>query len=341
MPLRFRKEVVSVRVSPPGSRGETVVRGVEFRQDPLTGRWCRVSLERARRPRQVSGDAAILREAAERTRDTCPFCPERIEVLTPTFTDLPYRRLRRGNSWVFPNLYPFARHHAVTVFTVDHFKLPTELSLAELEEGIHAALSFIRDVRSVDPASRYPVIAWNNLPPSGASIIHPHLQVIVDDRPPGLTALEIEASRRYSEGGRSYWWELLEEDRERMIKEAGGVAWIAEFAPHGSHCVLAVFRDRSSITDLSQGEVRAFADGLLRVLRYYGMEGIVSFNMVFYSGPVDEDVSRYFSLHARIVARPVPSPLYVNDDGFLEKLFSEPVIDTCPESLAEALRGFF
>ncbi len=343
MPVEFKRYTVASRFSPPGSSGAEGLQEIEFRRDPLTGRWSRINIERARRPKQTPSGLAVLRELAERSRDTCPFCPERVETSTPTFTLLPYRRLRRGDCWVFPNLYPFSKHHAVTVFTPHHYKPLDTITPDELKAGINAAIEYLNDLKKIDRAACYPVLAWNHLPPAGASIIHPHFQVLADERPPSIVSQEIEASEKYEESGGCFWEELLESEEERgerFVKSSHSVYWITSFSPIGNKEVLAVFKGRSSLDRLTNSEVEEFAEGLAHVLRYYSESGLESLNMLFYSGPLGDDISRYFYLHARIIARPAPSTLYVNDDGFLEKLCAEPVIDMTPEDLAKALKKY-
>lgn len=343
MPIEFKKLTVFSKFSPPGSRGTEHVQELEYRRDPLTGRWCRINIERARRPKQASGDLSTVMEAAERARSNCPFCPERIENSTPTFTQLPYERLRRGNCWVFPNLFPFSKNHAVTVFTPDHFKPLHGISADEIVEGMMASIEYLSDLKKVDPSARYPLIAWNNLPPAGASIIHPHFQVLADEVPVGQLRQELEASESYRSEGGCFWKELIEvEGRtgERVVKDGRSIAWLTPFAPQGNREVLAVFRGKSSLINLSISDIREFADGLLGILKYYSESGVLSLNLALFSGPLDEDVAESFYLHARIIARPSPTTLYVNDDGFMEKLCTEPVIDMTPEDLAKSLRKY-
>ncbi|MEM4289655.1 MAG: hypothetical protein QXQ48_05210 [Nitrososphaerota archaeon] len=343
MPVEFRRYTVASRISPPDAGGAERVQEIEYRRDPLTGRWCRINIERAKRPKQTPSEALTLKELAEKTRKNCPFCPENIEVSTPTFTLLPYKRLRSGECWVFPNLYPFAKHHAVTVFTPEHYKPLENITPEELRDGINSSLQYLRDLKAVDRAARYPVLAWNNLPPAGASIIHPHFQVLADERPPSAVHQEIEASELYAASGGCYWQDLLESEEkrgERFVKDSNVVAWITGFTPLGNREVLAIFKGKSSLSSLSPGDVEEFAEDLAALLKYYSSSGVVSLNMLFYSGPMDIDISRSFYLHARIVARPAPTALYVNDDGFLEKLCAEPVIDMTPEDLSGALRKY-
>ncbi|MEM1922318.1 MAG: hypothetical protein QXW60_04315 [Nitrososphaerota archaeon] len=343
MPIEFRKIVVSSRFSPPDSGGAESSQEIEYRMDPLTGRWCRLNVVRARRPRQVSVDTSAIGELAERARASCPFCPEAIEKSTPTYTQLPYKRLKRGDCWVFPNLFPFSKHHSVTVFTREHFKTLDQITADELMNGLNASLEYLRDVAALDPAARYWLLCWNNQPPAGASILHPHLQVLADEKPANTLQQEIEASEKYSREGSCYWGDLIEveEERgERMVKHGERVAWIASYAPLGNREAIAIFKGISSLSRLAPSDVEEFCKGLMGVTRYYVDAGFTSLNLAFYSGPSDSDISKYFYLHARIVARPSPTPIYVNDDGFLEKLFLEPVIDATPEDLAASLRKY-
>lgn len=343
MSIEFNRYIVVSHFSPPGLGEIEGAQVIEFRRDPLTGRWSRINIERAKRPKQTPSGAMVLKELAERTRDNCPFCPERIETSTPTFTLLPYRRPRRGDCWVFPNLYPFSKHHAVTVFTPHHYKPLDTITPEELKAGINSAIEYLNDIQTIDRSARYPLLAWNNLPPAGASIVHPHFQVLVDERPPGIVSQEIGASEKYAESGGCFWEELLESEEERgerLVKSSHSVSWITSFSPIGNREVLAVFRGRSSLADLTPREVEEFAEGLASVLRYYSESGSESLNMLFYSGPLGDDISGYFYLHARIIARPAPSTLYVNDDGFLEKLCAEPIIDMTPEDLAKVLKRY-
>jgi galactose-1-phosphate uridylyltransferase len=343
MPIEFKRYTVVSRFSPPGADGAERVQEIEFRRDPLTGRWSRINIERARRPKQTPSVVTALRELAEKARDTCPFCPERVETSTPTFTLLPYRRLHRGDCWVFPNLYPFSKHHAVTVFTPQHYKPLGTITPEEFKAGINASIEYLNTLKTIDRAACYPVLAWNHLPPAGASIIHPHFQILADERPPSIVSQEIEASEKYAESGGCFWEELLvsEEERgERFVKSGNSVSWITSFSPIGNREVMAIFKGKSSLDGLGPYEVEEFVEGLASLLKYYSESGLESLNMLFYSGPLGDDISRYFYLHARIIARPSPSTLYVNDDGFLEKLCAEPVIDMTPEDLANALKRY-
>ncbi|WP_243668751.1 hypothetical protein [Methanoculleus chikugoensis] len=185
-------------------------RGIlQYRRESLTGIRCRISPVRVER--QI--DAA---PAMPSSRDGCPpFCPPgAIDTSTPpTFED--GSRLRcGGESVTFPNLYPFAGRHVVTVITPDHGPGRFDVRcLADAISGTAEALA-----RSPGYAS----INWNHLPSAGASIVHPHLQGIADAEPTRLAELYISGGRCYlADHGRFYWDDLVERERcsERFLFE--------------------------------------------------------------------------------------------------------------------------
>jgi UDPglucose--hexose-1-phosphate uridylyltransferase len=345
MSLEFRKIVVESKHYPPGSADRVASQTIEVRYDPLTGRGARINVERARRPKQASRDISLMERLAEESRASCPFCPERVETATPSFSGLAYRRLHEGDCWVFPNLYPFTRHHAVTVFTRRHFIPLSEVGWGELRDGLACSLRYLKDLARVDASARYWQISWNYMPPSGASILHPHFQVTAEDNPTTLLREELEASRRFTEeNGACFWGELLKaEERagERIVARGSRVAWLASYAPIGNREIIAIFAGKPSLDSLDSLDIEEFAQGLEAVARYYAATGVMSLNMSFYSAPRDSEWADSFYLHARIISRPTPTQLYVNDDGFMEKMNWEPVIDTLPEELAESLRPRF
>ena len=151
----------------------------QYRRESLTGIRCRISPVRVERKIDTVPALPLSREG-------CPFCPDSIGVATPTFED--GSRLRYGESVTFPNLYPYAERHIVTVITPDH---------ATGRFGVRCladALSGAAEALSRSPG--YASINWNYLPSAGASIVHPHLQGIADTEPTFLAGLYIAAARR-------------------------------------------------------------------------------------------------------------------------------------------------
>jgi galactose-1-phosphate uridylyltransferase len=114
-----------------------------------------------------------------------------------------------------------------------------------------------------------------------------------------------------------------------------------QFAPQGNNEVTAIFSDRSSLIQLEDRDLSDVARGLSSVLNGYRKIGVESFNMTFFSGPNDRELSEYFLLNAKIMSRPNFRPLYTGDAGFMERFHYEPIVETMPEYVAEEIRAFF
>ncbi|MDD3933323.1 MAG: galactose-1-phosphate uridylyltransferase [Methanoculleus sp.] len=297
-------------------------RGIlQYRRESLTGIRCRISP--ARVERQIDTAPAM-----PSYRDGCPFCPDAIDTSTPTFED--GSRLRCGKSVTFPNLYPFAEHHVVTVITPDHAAGRFDVRcLADAISGTAEALS-----RSPGYAS----INWNYLPSAGASIVHPHLQGIADPEPTHLADLYLSAGRRYlTDHGRLYWDDLMEHERcsGRFLFE-NEIFWSANPVPLGEREVRGIL-PISTLAELGP-YVEPLADGILRVITFYRSLGTHAFNAsIFFDAP--KNAGRGHRVFCALIARLNPNSLSMCDSAFMERLHLEPVILTLPEDLGTLFRG--
>ncbi|MGC8933389.1 MAG: hypothetical protein ACP5KE_04045 [Candidatus Methanodesulfokora sp.] len=297
---------------------------VEYRRNPFLPFYTRINIERSKRPKQVS-----------LSDSHCPFCE--IDRMAPKYQAEICRegRIKVGGAVVFPNLFPFGRYHSVIVMTDRH-----ELSLAEFEqrhfyEGLKAALELYKRVKN-----GYIVLGMNYLQPAGASIVHPHMQISIEEEPPFLLLAEKERSFSYfSSSGSSIWSDYIKSEVKgpRFIGESDGFVWIASYAPLAENEVIGICRnEKSSLMSLSDSELKGISEGLTRVLRGFHSIGIKSFSMALHSWPED---SPDFSLHVHVASRPNPSGLYCSDRGFLELFFGEIAVGTSPEMLAEHMRS--
>ena len=141
--------------------------GVEYRFDPLTHDQCRINPERARRVRQV-GDKVELADIVARTREACPFCPERVEEKTPRLPREKWgeERIKLGESLIFPNLSPFGENHAVGIISQAHFLDLDEFSVEMLRDNLLASKRYILSAHESDKEAAWPIYIWNYMPPS-------------------------------------------------------------------------------------------------------------------------------------------------------------------------------
>ncbi|MDK2974243.1 MAG: hypothetical protein PWP08_614 [Methanofollis sp.] len=291
---------------------------IEVRRETLTGIKSRISPERIKRGISPSYVAA--------PGESCPFCPGRLEVETPVFAD--GKRICRGESVTFPNLYPFAARHTVTVITrahtVEHFTVD---QLADALAGISSSLQ---------GQAGYASINWNYLPSAGASIAHPHLQGIADPAPTTLQGRYIRASAAYRlERGRRYWDDYvdLESASDRFLF-TDVISWFANPVPVGEREVRGVLP--VTAVDEVGTCTRPLARGILRVIECYRALGTRAFNMAVYFGKKSDE--EYFSAFCSIIARINPNPTSMTDSAFMERLHCEPVVMTLPEEFGRFFR---
>ncbi len=291
----------------------------QYRRESLTGIRCRISPVRVER--KIDTVPAI-----PPSREGCPFCPDLIGVATPTFED--GSRLRHGESVTFPNLYPYAERHIVTVITPDH---------ATGRFGVRCladALSGAAEALSRSPG--YASINWNYLPSAGASIVHPHLQGIADTEPTFLAGLYIAAARRYlADHGRLYWDDLVERERRsgRFLFE-DEIFWSASPVPLGEREVRGVL-PVSTLADIGP-YIEPLAGGILRIVEFYRSLGTHAFNVsILFDAP---GAGRGHRAFCSLIARLNPNSLSMCDSAFMERLHLEPVILTLPEDLGALFR---
>lgn len=342
--IEFEKQIQRARLRSPLQDFKLVTQSVEVRKDPLTGGRCRINIERVKRSKQVPSETAELGEIIERSKVKCFFCSENIEKTTPMFPKGFPDRIKVGDAWVFPNLFPFGGFHAVGVFSGDHYLGLDQFSPKLLEDCFRACLKYFELVHEGREEIKYWHINWNHFLPAAASLIHPHVQILADPEPTPYLRELIEGSKSYYDrNGSNYWLDLMRAERrgERFIGKTGEVDWLTSFAPQGNREVMAIFSDTSALVGVKGGKLEEFCDGLSRILKGYHALGVRSFNMATFSGPCDEDLSDFYLLNARLISRPAPAPFYASDTGFMERLHHEPVVETIPETLAENLRKFF
>ena len=339
----FEKSIQEAKLRSPLQGFRQVGQKIEVRKDPLTGRQCRMNIERAKRPRQAPSKTAELYRLIEGSKAKCFFCPDNIEKMTPMFAEGLPDRIRVGKSCLLPNLFPFGGFHAVGVFCGDHYLKLNQFTPKLLEDCFEGCLNYFELVHEKHPEIKYWYINWNHLPPGAASIIHPHVQILADSTPTPYLRELIEKSEAYRDrNGSNYWSDLVEVEKtgkHRFIGKTGSVYWLASFAPQGNKEVAAIFSDISSLAGLKGRRLGEFCRGLSSILKGYHATGVQSLNMTTFSGPCDEDLSDFYLLNVKLISRPDLTPFYTSDNGFMEKFHQEPVIETMPEGLAEKLRA--
>jgi galactose-1-phosphate uridylyltransferase len=292
---------------------------LHFRRETLTGLSCRISRERIRRGIDQCS-------CPEFPPEGCPFCAGNLLSATPVFPG--GGRIVVGESVTFPNLYPFAEWHTVTVITRDH-AVPS-FTTGQLVDA------FTGQLDSLTGHDGYASLNWNYLPSAGASLAHPHLQGLVDSRPSPLAERYIAGSEQYlREQGRSYWDDLrkAEGEGDRVLME-GEIFWFAHPVPLGEKEIRGIL-PVSHLSDL-RPLLRDLARDLLEIIAFYRELGTRAFNFALFFDR--EGCDRGFSAFCSLIARINPNPLSLSDSAFMERLHLEPVILTLPEEVARLYR---
>jgi galactose-1-phosphate uridylyltransferase len=347
-PIQFERHTEAAGFFSPLAGMEFAEDRIEIRVDPLTGMTAVASAGLEAKEEMFLGrtDWAYTDLLVARSREGCFFCPEKVLDATPRYPDelVPGGRLSRGRALVFPNLFPLAAVHAVVTFPDKHYLRPSEFTPSLLEEGLGAALDFVRRAAVFYPALTHLQVSCNHMLPGGASLVHPHLQVFGGETAPWLTQLYWDRSAAWqAERGTGYWDQLVEQEQaagERYVWGAAGVHWLAPFAPAGAREALAVAPAIPRLAELEDEHVAALAYGLNRILTWYEDEGLSAFNFTLYGGPLG-DGGGGFPVVLRVIARTAFKQDYRTDDYFLQKQLGGELMFAAPEEMAARLRTLF
>jgi galactose-1-phosphate uridylyltransferase len=283
----------------------------------------------------------------KRSREfACPFCPPLIDQVTARFPAdiVPEGVIRRGKATVFPNIQPYDIYGVVVVMTDKHFVTLKDLDAETVQNALMAGQSFLQIAQKTDQSVKYHFIAWNYMPPSGGSLVHPHIQCNAGYHPTDYQKQLQDASEKYFRArGTNYWSDLLVQEKkagERYIGKSGNTEWLTEFSPRGRIAdILAFFPGKASILELTESDWRDFVNGLLKVFSYIDGLRLISFNLSTYSG---QDNKRFWA-HIRIAPRGMLlySPIETSDQFYYQTMQDESVCIIPPETVAAELRKLF
>jgi UDPglucose--hexose-1-phosphate uridylyltransferase len=288
----------------------------QLRLNPLNGRWVTIVASRAERPTDFASRSATVE--ADPTRP-CPFCPGN-EDATPDALGS-YDRHGQWQVRTVPNLYPaFDGHdtmavrnlgpvhvladasgiHEVLVLSPDH-----TASFADLEDAdAELVMLLLRDrfqEHADVPNVRYTQAIVNHGREAGASIAHPHGQLLGIPFVPGEILDEERAFGRF-EGGCilcvTAEAELAEDTRVVSADEA--VTVVSPFWAGSPYELLVIPRDHRAHLHESEPSDLAAAGRAIRTALWMLRErlGDVSYNLVIHTAPHRHD--GVFHWHAHI-----------------------------------------
>jgi UDPglucose--hexose-1-phosphate uridylyltransferase len=286
----------------------------QLRLNLLTGRWVTVVADRAKRPTDFAPRTAQVESDSSRP---CPFCPGNEE---PGST---LHEVAGDDGWsmrVVPNKYPAfegddslavrnlgpvhvmaeaSGTHEVFVITPEHNGRVNEFSDAAITE-LMLVLKARLEAHAAMPNVRYSQAFINHGREAGASIAHPHGQLLGLPFVPGEILEEERAFERFKGGCiacTTIEAELAE--RERVVLENDAAVVVAPFWSGGPYEMLVMPRAHDlHLPDSDEatlaGVGTAIRDALAMLVRTLGD---VAFNLAFHTAPPHHGGDYHWHVH--------------------------------------------
>jgi len=298
----------------------------ELRKDPVVGRWVIISTERSRRP------TSFVPVSHEKTVHFCPFCAGNEDRTPPeVYAIRPGGGPANGPGWtvrVVPNKFPALQiegsldrraeglydkmngigAHEVVIETPDHDLELADQPVEHIEQVLNAYRERAMDLHR-DKRLRYVLIFKNHGAGAGATLEHPHTQLIATPIVPKSLQEELDGSRRYFElKERCVFCDIIqqetaENDGRRVVSMSDRFVVVEPFAPRFPFETWILPRQHdASFPVLSDiGELKDLAatlkDTLQRLNRALDRP---PFNFVIHTAPVSDGEVEYYHWHLEI-----------------------------------------
>jgi UDPglucose--hexose-1-phosphate uridylyltransferase len=314
-----------------------------------------ISTERRKRPTDFRLDPVQVHA------DTaCPFC-EGHEHMTPGEI-LAYRRNGHGANqpgWdlrVVPNQFPVLRvegtldrqgeglfdkmngigAHEVIIETPKHLESLATMSADAVEQVLWSFRERVQDLKQ-DRRFRYIIIFKNHGAAAGASLDHPHSQLIALPIVPREVRAEIDGARQhFASKERCVFCDVIRQDAgdgRRVIAENADMIALAPYAPRFPfETWILPKRHQSLFEETPRHEYASLARLLGDLLRRMN-KALVSppYNLLIHSAPVSEPAGDFYHWHVEIIPKLTKVAGFEWATGF----YLNP---TAPEEAAQVLR---
>ena len=327
----------------------------ELRKDPVTGRWVIISTERRKRPSDFR-----LERLTPGGREHCPFCPGHEELTPPEV--LAYRHngsAPNSPGWdlrVVPNKFPalqvegnldregeglFDRMngigaHEVIIESPDHARTLAAMGEDEVGRVLRAYRDRVLDLKK-DIRFRYILIFKNHGAPAGATLEHPHSQLIALPIVPDFVREEIDGARRhFDQKERCVFCDIVRQEvaaGKRVIEENADVVALAPYAPRFPFETWLLPRRHSArFEEAPPHEYDSLARLLQSVLRRMNrtLES-PAYNLIVHSAPFSEDTGAFYHWHLELMPKLTKVAGFEWGTGFY-------INPTSPEEAARVLR---
>jgi len=302
----------------------------ELRKDPITQEWVIIATERARRPSDFMHLAINEQEKPEYS-PTCPFCPGK-ELLTPPEVQA-FRQGSESNTpdwWVrvVPNKFPalaiegdLHKHgvgmydvmngvgaHEVIIETPKHNLEPATMNLNQLAEVLWIYRERYLDLRK-DSRFKYILLFRNHGKVAGASLEHPHSQLIATPMIPIDVVNELQGAERYYQyRDRCIWCDMIKDELDSSVRVVNQTEHFIAIEPFASKYPFETWllpqQHQASFSAMSRDRMVEFAqlmqDTLGRIARCLNSP---PYNYAIHTAPCDREDSEVFHWHMVIMPR--------------------------------------
>lgn len=300
----------------------------ELRKDPVIGRWVIISTERALKPQ----DYLVDKEISVTDKTHCPFEPGN-EKMTPHEVlsyRLPATNKNEPGWWVrvIPNKYPVLRvegnfnkrgvgmydqmngvgAHEIVIESPSHSDEMSNMDEKQIEEIIWAWRDRLLDL-SKDKRFKYILIFKNKGSQAGASLEHPHSQIIALPIIPIRVTQELSGAKQYYEyKDRCVFCDIVLQEldeRERLVEENGEFISLVPFAPRFPFEIsILPKKHESHFPEITRSEVVSLAKVLKKtLLRLKNALNDPPYNLIIHTSPIMEPLLSYYHWHIELMPR--------------------------------------
>ncbi len=299
----------------------------ELRKDPITGRWVIIATDRGKRPASFVRQSVVVRGKVN-----CPFCYGG-EAKTPPEI-LVYGRNGSGANtpgWtvrVVPNKFPalgiegeldkegegiFDKMngigaHEVIVETPEHEASLATLPDRAVEDVLWAYRDRMLDLKN-DRRFRYVLIFKNHGEAAGASLEHPHSQLIALPIVPKQVREEVDSCwHYYQDKERCIFCDIIRQELDtgaRVISQNEHLITISPYAPRFPFEMWILPREHASSFENNQRPVyTALARMIKEILsRLDAVLDRPAFNLMIHTSPIGEESNDHYHWHIEIIPK--------------------------------------
>jgi len=328
----------------------------ELRRDPIVGRWVIVETETPLIPEMFEKEEHRWRG------NECPFCygnedktPPEIEAMRDPKTkpNTPGWQVR-----VVPNKFPALQiegnidrrglgiydmssgigAHEVIIQSPYHHKEIPDLLDEEVVNIIKMYCNRAQDLKK-DKRFKYILVFKNYGPTAGASLEHPHTQLIALPMIPKNPAEEIEGALEYFEfRERCLFCDMLRQEMQEKIRLVAENKYFIAFCPFGSRFTFEIWIlpkiHNSFYCAMKETEIADLAKILKEVLLRLKLTlSDPAYNFIIHTSPLDHDGDlAHYHWHIEIMPKLIRVAGFEWGTGFY-------IVSTPPELAAKYLRG--